>query len=67
MDEKVTEQQKDTPPLNFDEVYCVVAAMVEELNWRYSDEHKALVIRALRLVGVSDVDIRGYFAGNIIL
>lgn len=67
MDEKQQEQQQANPTLDYDTVYCVIVAMVDVLGWRYNDEHKALVIRALRAIGVPDIDIAGYFAGNIIL
>jgi hypothetical protein len=61
------EQASADLKLEYSVIYALIAEMVDELHWRTNTEHRVLVIRALRAVGVSDTDIRGYFAGNIIL
>jgi len=67
MSDNQNEQQQETPALDYEEIYSVVCEMVDELNFRYNDDHRILVVKALRALGVSDNDIRGFFSGNIIL
>lgn len=50
-----------------DTLKTCIYEMVDELDWRGRTDHRELAIKSLRAAGVSDADIRGYFAGNIIL
>lgn len=47
----------------YDEMIC---ELVEYLPHGRTDTEE-LIVRSLRTIGLSDVDIKGYFSGNIIL
>ena len=45
----------------------IIAELVDELNWRGRTDHRELAIRALRILGLSETDIRLYLTGELML